>query len=308
LAIGGLLLSLAEKRREQSLADRRAEVDRSIAADQTREAALQAYLDDMIQLLLTGRLQKIPAETPPGSEEEQNIRIALAARVRTLSVLPGLDPVRRGVVLRLLSELRLIHRDNRTIPLNGADFSGVDLSRQQLNLKGVDLSHALLENAIFDNAYLVEADFNGAQLRGARFCRANIERALFFGAQMDLVCLDRANCQGAAFDGATIRDASALETDFSEQVSRNELRDVVVRRASLGGADFSRSVLDGANFEGAFMRQAKFSGAHLAKVNFKRADLCEAAFDGAVLEGSNFEQALTEGIKPDGIQNQTSKD
>src|SRR5437588_6410007 len=85
LAIGGYIFNLTLSRNEQKSTQLRDQTEREIAADNQREAALQAYLDSMSELLLHENLRN------SGAEDE----VRKIARVRTLTVLPRLDPKRK---------------------------------------------------------------------------------------------------------------------------------------------------------------------------------------------------------------------
>src|SRR5207248_1667757 len=102
---------------EREATEKRAETEREIASDNQREAALQAYLDSMTELLLHENL---------GSSEAGD-KVRNIARIRTLTVLPRLDPKRKGNVLRFLIEADLINNEGTIIKLEGADLSGVHL-------------------------------------------------------------------------------------------------------------------------------------------------------------------------------------
>ncbi|HVB20435.1 MAG TPA: hypothetical protein VNG51_00630 [Ktedonobacteraceae bacterium] len=78
LAIGAFLFSQVQKNNEMK-----------IAGDNQREAALQAYIDKMSELLLEGKLR--------GSDTDNEARTM--ARVRTLTVLPRLDKLRKRSVI-----------------------------------------------------------------------------------------------------------------------------------------------------------------------------------------------------------------
>jgi hypothetical protein len=68
--------------------------------DNQREAALQAYLDKMSELLLEKHLRDL-------AEEDEVWKIA---RIRTLTVLRKLDGERKGDVIKYLQEAGLINR------------------------------------------------------------------------------------------------------------------------------------------------------------------------------------------------------
>ena len=83
----------AEKRAqaEREAAEKRAQTERDIALDNQREAALQAYIDSMSELLLKDHL----SELKPEYHEVREI-----SRVRTLIELQRFDKIRYRSVLR----------------------------------------------------------------------------------------------------------------------------------------------------------------------------------------------------------------
>ena len=152
LAVGGYGINLTISRSEQEAtnqraqsereaAEKRAETEREIASDNQREAALQAYLDSMSELLLHENLRN--------SEPEDEVR--KIAGVRTLTALPRLDPKRKGSVLLFLIESNLIDNEKTVIHLDGADLSGVYLIKDylgEINLHKTNLSKAYLYDLI----------------------------------------------------------------------------------------------------------------------------------------------------------------
>ena len=113
---------------EREIEQQRAKSDRDIAEDNQYEAALQEFINKMSELLLVNDLRK--------STEDAEVR--KIARVRTLTILRGLDPLRKASVLQFLYDSRLIDKDSRIIYLSHADLSGADLNGADLS--GVDLS------------------------------------------------------------------------------------------------------------------------------------------------------------------------
>lgn len=77
--------------------------------DNQREAALQAYIDKMSELLLEKNLRQSAVD-----DEVRNV-----ARMRTLTVLWSLDPPRKRSVLEFLFESSLIHAVNGVIGFQG---------------------------------------------------------------------------------------------------------------------------------------------------------------------------------------------
>ncbi len=169
--------------------------------DNQREAALQTYIDNMSELLLQGKLRD--------SEEDEVRKIA---RVRTLTVLRGLDAARKASLLQFLHEAGLIDKNNRIIDLSEADLFGADLfganlrgaDLREVTLRGADLSHA---NLLYTN--LRGVDLSYAKLFGANLRGANLREANFRGA--DLTC---AKLFGAKLFGANLLEANLREADL----------------------------------------------------------------------------------------------
>ncbi len=118
LAVGGYLFNYTTVRNEQKATQLRDQTERYISLDNQREAALQAYIDNMSDLLLEKNLRE------PGEDDE----VRTIARVRTLTVLPRLDGKRKAIVVKFLHESGLIFRDNWIVDLSGADLRYADLA------------------------------------------------------------------------------------------------------------------------------------------------------------------------------------
>jgi hypothetical protein len=132
LLIGGYLLNQALRERErdaeqaqereresaeQAQRERELEVERQRAQDE----ALQAYLDQISDMLIPKKDQpSLSHKDPPDS-------LKTVARARTLTVLPRLDVERKKRVVQFLYESNLIARDRAVLDLSGASLSGVDL-------------------------------------------------------------------------------------------------------------------------------------------------------------------------------------
>src|SRR5258708_6754054 len=133
LAIGGYLFNFTTSRSAQKNAQSRDQTERDIALDNQREEALQSYIDNMSELLLEKQLR----------ESKEGDEVRTIARVRTLTVLPRLDGLRKRSILQFLYESGLIGKNKRVITLGGADLSGAEL--YGIDLRGADLSKADLE-------------------------------------------------------------------------------------------------------------------------------------------------------------------
>jgi uncharacterized protein YjbI with pentapeptide repeats len=221
-----------------------------ITTDDQREAALQAYIDKMSELLLDRKLRT--------SEEGTEIRSV--ARTRTLSTLRQLDSTRKGQVLQFLQESGLISRTDTIIVLSGANLRNLTLeaanfegpSFQETDLQGANLSWANLQGANLSWANLEDANLRQIELRGANLQGANLREA---GVQV------------ADLQGANLADASFIEADLER-------------------ANFQEANLRGSNFGGANLQEANFQGADLQGVNLADANIRGANFQGANLIGA----------------------
>ena len=167
LAAGALWFNYHQDQANMQASKQQYQNDVKIAADQQREAALQAYLGQMSDLLLVDNLRK----SKSGDEVRQ------VARARTLTVLRSLDPARKGHLLQFLYEANLINKNDVIVDLSGADLSYADL--RFTTLSGADLSYADLK---FAN--LSYADLTGANLHRANLSFASLYRAILKNADL----------------------------------------------------------------------------------------------------------------------------
>jgi hypothetical protein len=153
--------------------------------ERAREAALQAYLDKMSELLIDKKIHE---------EYGRYAVTRVTSRARTLAVLSQLDGKRKRTVLLFLREARLINRQwhvregQRIYPciigLRNADFSGARL--RGIHLISTDQKEAVfLEGAILRGADLRCADLERADLRGADLSSANMRGACLRGVDLD---------------------------------------------------------------------------------------------------------------------------
>jgi len=188
LAIGALLFNLAERSSATKIAN-----------DRIREATLQKYIETIAELLLENKLISSKKEAKAARD---------VARAQTLTVLRGLDGVRKGIVLRFLYESELIKRigdkppvinlhtaDLRSVVLKNTDLSFIDLSgsdMREAEMNSVILQYASLSVTNFCNANLNEADFSNANLRGADLSNASMRKVNLSGSIRDGVNLEGA--------------------------------------------------------------------------------------------------------------------
>jgi len=198
LAVAGYVINLTISRSEQEAtkqraqsereaAEKRAETEREIALDDQQEAAMQAYINEMSELLLHEKLRKSKPE-----DEARNI-----ARVRTLTVLPRLDGERKRSVLQFLHESGLIEKDNAIVDLRGADL-------QIANLRFADLDNACLDGANLSNANLIHANLARTHLAAIRLRGANLMGTFLKDAVLRYALLEDANLSGANLSGADL--------------------------------------------------------------------------------------------------------
>ena len=221
--------------------------------DNQREAALQAYIDNMLELLLAKNLRS-------STEDEEVQKIA---RVRTLTVLRRLDAERKGSLLQFLQESGLIGKDKRVIHLTGANLIGANLSGANLSgvylsradLSGADLSKANLSGVVLSGADLSLANLIGANLSGVYLSGADLSGVYLSGAYLFLANLSKANLSGASLYEANLSLAN---------LGKANLSGANLGKANLGGANLSEVVLNGANLNGANLSGADLSGANLS--------------------------------------------
>ena len=203
LAIIAILFNRAERKNEQR-----------IATDNQREAALQAYIDKISELLLREHLDESPGGT----------QVQVIARARTATVLRILDPVRRGSLIRFLSQAGILVKcTEKEKAMAGLDLHRADLSRLNLsstNLSTADLSEAYLSESDLSEAFLIQTKLCEASLWGANFSGADLTGADLSGALLIGANLTNANLNGAyntskeqleqakSLKGATMPDGS----------------------------------------------------------------------------------------------------
>ena len=239
IAFGVWLLNRLQQQRDQQLADDRAQTERDIALDNQREAALQAYLDCMTELLLEKGLRK----------SVDNDEVRTIAHVRTLRVLPRLDGGRRSILLEFLKNTGLINKSERIVDLSGADLSEVRF--YCVDLGEIDLCEANLHEADLSISYLADAMLCDANLSGANLFQSVLSKANLMGAD-----LSRTN-----LSGADLCETSLIEANLSGA----NLREAELNAAKLSFANLSGADLTGANLSNADLTLAAVTTEQLDK-------------------------------------------
>jgi hypothetical protein len=210
IAGGGIWFNQQQRERELQVADQRAQDD-----------ALQAYLDQMAQLMLLEEADKTKPERfkpKPLRKSLQGDEVRILARARTLTVLRRLDSGRKRSVLDFLYEAELIRMPDPIIVLGSPD-----IQYSAANLSGADLRGAFLKGAALcgpsNGANLSGADLSGADLSGADLMAADLRNATLSDATLSYANLARASGitneeleqQAFSLQGATMPNSQTYE-------------------------------------------------------------------------------------------------
>ena len=284
IAFGIQQANLAQKQHDsdQAIANQQHAADQQQALDQQRATILQAYIDNIQDLLLNHHLLKA------GPTDD----VAILARARTLTALQGLDSFRKGVLIRFLYEAHLIGSlDDRgnthpsIIDLTDADLVGASLDG--VILAGVNLSQADLSQADLSGSSMDGADLEGATLSNANLYGVGLSDADLGGAD-----LKKSNVSRADLTGATLYSAYLGGANLSLAV----LIKANLKDANLRGADLSYAILCGADLSGKDLSGKKVCA------DLSEAYLADADLKGAIITRAQLTQAksLTGATMPDG--------
>ena len=258
LAGGALLLNRSRHENERQRAEQKAALEREIATDHHQEEALQAYVDRMAELLLKDKLSRF------SPEEVRNV-----ARIRTMTVLRGLDAKRKGSALLFLKDSGLIERES-VIDLCGADLRGASIPSarlQRVNLSEANLSGADLRGAELGKSYLSGTNLSGANLSGADLSGADLFEANLSGADLTRAKLSKTNFNSADLRGCRLNEADLRDADLSRvNLHVGDLVGANLRGANLGGAR-----LLGADLRHADLSQADLSGTEITETEWVKA-------------------------------------
>jgi uncharacterized protein YjbI with pentapeptide repeats len=211
----------------QKLENQRAEAERELAEQRAQDEALQAYLDQMSQLILDRELLQVEQGDPV---HEPGDPVHTLAQARTSTAILRLDAEHNESVTHFLSNSGLAVRSEasarllRGSTLSHAKLSGAYLPNADLgdaDLSGADLSNALLDNADLI-AHLANANLSGANLIGADLSDANLfsadlSDANLIGADLSRTDLSEANLVGANLENANLGGADGITNAELEQ-------------------------------------------------------------------------------------------
>jgi uncharacterized protein YjbI with pentapeptide repeats len=203
----------------QKIEDQRADAERKLAEQRAQDEALQAYLNQMSQLMLDRKLL----------EAEQGDPVHTLAQARTSTVILRLDAERNESVTRFLIDSGLAASSEGS-PRLLREITLLDATLSNAYLRNADLSNANLSGANLSDADLRNADLSDADLRGAFLPNADLRGAVLGGAYLSDAYLRGADLSPAYLGGANLSgaDLSGAQGVTNEQLDK--------QAASLKGA------------------------------------------------------------------------
>jgi uncharacterized protein YjbI with pentapeptide repeats len=225
---------------------------RSVENQRAQDTALQAYLDQMGELILKRDLL----------ESEEGDPAYILAQARTSTAIRRLDAEHNKSVIRFLTDSGLTGSPVaatsgeespisilRKIDLSGTALRGADLTKADLRdatLRNTDLRYASLTGADLRGAFLYKANLRGTDLEGADlsgpYSRGSNEGAYLSEANLSYASLSNADLSNASLSEANLSYANLYDTDLRGAY----LSEANLSYASLSGADLSGATLDDA--------------------------------------------------------------
>jgi uncharacterized protein YjbI with pentapeptide repeats len=292
LGIGGIWFQRAQRSREIERQESQGQRELEVQEQRAQDDLLQAYLDQMGQLLLDAD-QPLDKAGPFDT-------VSRLARARTLTVLQRLDGRRKTSVLRFIYEADLVSYAEPEEHLIGLNLV--------FTLSHADLSAAALQGTEFPYIYLANANLIGANLRLANLNEAQLLEANLFKADLSRASLlNRVNLFQAYLVEAVLREVYLDEANLSHATLRKaDLSDAKLSKADLRWADLSDAKLNGANLTEASLMEAKLigtdlSGANLTNAHIASTDLRESkglTQEQIELSKGNRETMLPKGLSP----------
>ncbi len=272
--------------------DQRAGAERKLAEQQAQDEALQAYLDQMSQLMLDRKLL----------EAEQGDPVHTLAQARTSTVILSLDAEHNESVTRFLIDSGLAVSSEasprliRDVTLSYATLSGAHLPRADLS--DADLSEAYLRGADLSGADLSDAFMRRALLEGTNLSDAFLEGADLMGASLDGANLDDAFLNDALLNDADLSEANLYVADLSgANLGHAFMSDAFMIEADLSGAELSSANLSNALLNDADLSEANLYVANLGNAALSGADLSDTFLSGADLLGADLDRANLSGAQ-----------
>jgi uncharacterized protein YjbI with pentapeptide repeats len=215
---------------------------RKRSEDESKEEALQVYLDRLSAILIDKNLLGIAAKVNASSKQsavgkqftlEERELLSTSKdviRARTLSILRRFeqDTARKSSVIRFLIEADMIYK------------AKLDLSNA--NLKCADLQTVSLRNAYLYRADLSHANLSYSNLYRAYLCQADLSCSILHQVVLRYANLKEANLRHASLNKAKLSDANLCHADLSEA----NLSEASLRGSDLKGANLHKTNLSGA--------------------------------------------------------------
>jgi len=253
LALGVYWLNLRQEIEREATEEALKERDLVVENRRAQDAALQAYLDKMSQLLID--------KERPLHRADPGDKLSTVARARTLTVLSRVDGDRKRSVLEFLYESGLVVMGHEVVDLREADLGNASLS--EANLSTANLSEATLSGAHLSGADLSGSKLTGAILSSAILSSAILREAKLIGTQLYRATLSEADLSEADLSGSNLSSANLSGADLSG---------TKLREASLTNAGLSEATLSGADLSGASLLGTELRGANLSEADLGRTE------------------------------------
>jgi hypothetical protein len=202
-------------------------------SEKAREDALQAYFDQMSQLIIGAKDGGSTTGGTAGGNGATDLRDTAPdsaerdlARTRTLAVLRRMDHShadeeknadRKRYVVRFLSEAGLIDRD----PIDDANKERPD-DKAAVYLYGAYLDEANLSEVPLQNTNLRGTNLRNAKLTATNLRGADLAQANLTGATLTGATLDDADLTDVTLDGADLSGATGITEERLRQVKSYE--------------------------------------------------------------------------------------
>jgi uncharacterized protein YjbI with pentapeptide repeats len=183
-----------------------------------------------------------------------------------------------------------------------ADFSFASVAQKPENwwtaddvtdvIKSVDLQKKDLRELSASSAFLINANFRGADLRGADFSKADLR-----GAQFDC-----AGIRGGFLRRAQPTGCMRLLTP-NDEIKCTRLEHANFNRAKMVDADLTGANLQMSDFGRADLSTADLSCANLRNSYLKRVNLGHVTLDGTSFIGATFDQTDLSGVDLSKVEN-----
>lgn len=195
-----------------------------------------------------------------------------------------LTTLRQALIAVFKEVFPLVRQQQPENPTAALDASSIQLDNAFL--LEADLQGAWIPQASIRNANLSYANLSSIFAHKANFTMSDLSNTNLWGASLSM-----ANFRGADLTGANLRGVFVAEGNFTD--------------ANLTGADLSKDDDPRLRRIGARFLEANFTRANLSRAILSRVDLSGANFSGAHLNGANLSGAKLSRVDPDSIQDFT---